>query len=127
MSSTSSSLLPFRVVCCSSEMDHAPAIELQLSAYRNTSGIENAGGYQSGEFPDTPIEIGLHVGTGSIYIDSVTFLIHRYKIPSKVEVFYGSYGSSKEDDEYLANIRNYKNNNNNKSSNPTNKFIIYRF
>ena len=99
-------------------MDHAPAIELQLSAYRNTSGIENAGGYQSGEFPDTPIEIGLHVGTGSIYIDSVTFLIHRYKIPSKVEVFYGSYGSSKEDDEYLANIRNYKNNNNNKSSNP---------
>eukprot|EP00943_MAST-04B_sp_MAST-4B-sp1_P009174 g9174.t1 len=100
-------------------MDHAPAIELQLSAYRNKSGIENAGGYQSGEFPSSPIEIGLHVGTGSIYIDSVTFLIHRYKIPSKVEIFYGSYGSSKEDDEYLANTRNYHNHrNNDATSNP---------
>ena len=109
--SSASSMLPFRVVYITSEMDHAPAIELQLSAYRDKSGIENAGGYQSGQFPDTPLELGLHVGTGSLYIDNVTFLLHRYKIPSKVEVFYGSYGASKEDDEYLANARNVGNSN----------------
>ena len=94
--SSASSMLPFRVVYITSEMDHAPAIELQLAAYRDKSGIENAGGYQSGQFPDTPLELGLHVGTGSLYIDNVTFLVHRYEIPSKVEVFYGSYGASKE-------------------------------
>ena len=74
-------MLPFRVVYITSEMDHAPAIELQLSAYRDKSGIENAGGYQSGQFPDTPLELGLHVGTGSLYIDNVTFLVQlRSKI-----------------------------------------------
>jgi hypothetical protein len=87
----SAARLPFRVCCCSSELDHQPSLELQLSAFRENANIIRGGGWCSGEFPTYPIELGIYVGNQTMYIDKISFTVHRYKIPSKCEIFYGCY------------------------------------
>lgn len=96
VNTTQGGRLPFRVVYASSELDHQPALELQLSAFREDAGVSQGGGWCTGEFPTYPVELGIHVGTQTTYIDSLVVQVHRYKIPSKCEIFYGSFTPDKQ-------------------------------